>query len=263
MISLCTVLINSATPFLDIYKDCVIAKTKLVREVCFCKVDEPPNFYKEETINGIKFKTFGYDLFAHDSSAAMSPGNQHAIGMHECIDKASQPYIFLCDPDIFFYTSVDEFYYNTMQNLQLDIIGSSHHAATEIAQGYFPWHGNLLTAKKNLPTSEWMKGKFDIEGKYLQMGKVPGYTTMFPNSNKNFDTGSYLWLWAHEQNWKWLAFQTLDCHTYTSRYYKNNSNIKFKFPKQELFYHGVSGSIKNNEVMPIFANEYKKSKEDH
>ena len=70
--------------------------------------------------------------------------------MHECIDKASQPYIFLCDPDIFFYTAVDEFYYNALQSLQLDIIGASHHSATEIAQGYFPWHGNLLVEKEKL-----------------------------------------------------------------------------------------------------------------
>jgi hypothetical protein len=251
MISLCTVIIDSVTPFLKTYKDWVTTKTKLIKEVCFCKVDAAPDFYHEETINNITFKTFGTELY----NCSMNPGNQHALGMHACIDRAAQPYIFLCDPDIFFYTYVDEIYFNLMQEHKLDIIGASHHASTKIAQGFFPWHGNLLVLKDKLPTQDWLKGALPIDGKYLLMN-IQERRELFPSKNKNFDTGSHLWLWGHEQKWRWLAFQTLDCHIYTTIHYKNNIKLRINFKKQKLLYHAVSGSIKPSEVFDTFEKKY-------
>jgi hypothetical protein len=258
MISLCTVIVDSAAPFLKIYEKWVIAKTKLVKEVCFCKMDAPATFYEEKTISGIRFRTFGYDT--PKTHLTITPGHQHALGMHECIDKATEPYIFLCDPDIFFYNPVDAFYYETLKEYNLDIIGASHHSSTEIAQGYFPWHGNLLVAKEKLPKSDWMRNKFAIEGKYLLMDLVENYTEMFPNKTKNFDTGSYLWLWGNEQKWRWVSFLTHDCHTYTTNYYRNNISLKTKFAKQNLFYHAVSGSIKPGETFDLFNEKYGETK---
>ncbi|NIQ14244.1 MAG: hypothetical protein GTO02_07515 [Candidatus Dadabacteria bacterium] len=260
MISLCTVILESANQFLGIYEEWVVNRTKLVKEVCFCKIDAPSSFYEEKEVNNIKFKTFGYDIPTLKNG--VGPGHQHALGLHECIDRSTQPYVLLCDPDIFFYTPTDEVYYNITQELSLDIIGCSHHASTEIAQGYFPWHGNLLVQKSKLPGPDWMKGKFAIEGKYLLMDAVEGYTEMFPNKTKNFDTSAYLWLWAFEQNWKWLAFQTIDCHSYNTAYHRNNFGARPKFKKQKLIYHGVSGSIIPREVVEPFVKNYETSKED-
>lgn len=261
MITLCTVILKSAEPFVEIYKDWVLNRTKLVKEVCFCKVDSPSSLYYEEEKNNIKFRTFGYDFSG--ITKTIGPGHQHALGLHECIDRATQPYLLLSDPDVFFYTFVDELYFNMMKDFNLDVIGVSHHASTEIAQGYFPCCMNLLMKKISLPNSEWMKGKFTVDGKYLIIDAVEGHTDMFPNKNKNYDTGVYLWLWAFEQNWRWLAFQTIDCHNYTTVYHKNNFNANLKFKKQKLIYHGVSGSITPGEVLGSFVKAYEESKEEN
>jgi hypothetical protein len=246
-------------PFLKTYKDWVTTKTKLVKEVCFCKIDAAPDFYQEETINGMTFRTFGQEIPVTHTIMS-SPGNQHAIGMHACIDRATQPYIFLCDPDIFFYTHVDEIYFNLMQEYKLDIVGASHHASTEIAQGFFPWHGNLLVLKNKLPTEDWLKGILPIDGKYL-LTDIQERNEIFPGwvasyQGKNFDTGSHLWLWGHDQKWKWLAFQTLDCHVYKTIHYKSNFKLRVNFEKQKLLYHAVSGSIKPNEIFNKFEQKY-------
>ena len=94
------------------------------------------------------------------------------------------------------------------------------------------------------------------------MDPVPDHTEMFPNPTGNFDTASYLWLWANQQNWNWLAFQTTDCHTYTSTYYRGNIKIKDRIEKRKLFYHAVSGSIIPWETSEPFTIAYEESKDD-
>jgi hypothetical protein len=93
----------------------------------------------------------------------------------------------------------------------------------------------------------------------MLMDPVEGYTEMFPNPKGNFGTGVYLWLWAHQQNWKWLAFQTTDVFSYTTSYNRSNFKIKEKIPKQKLIYHGVSGTIKPDEVFERFKSKYEES----
>lgn len=263
MISMCTVLIDALDPFLEILLEWLPERSKLISEVCFCKVDADESYYEEWTVNNIKFKKFGYKFPPIPRPQyVFSPCHQHALGLHECVDRTTQPYIYMCDPDVFFYTAVDEFYFNLMEKYELDIIGASHHSATEIAQRYFPWHGSYLVRKDKMPDSEFLKGKIDFEGKYFLGDPIPETVDAFPNPKGTFDTGAYLWYWAHLNDWKWLAFQTLDVYNYTSVYHRGNVKIKEKIEKRKLLYHAVSGSIKPGETIEPFKKAYEESKED-
>jgi len=129
--------------------------------------------------------------------------------------------------------------------------------------------------RADLPDQDFLKGKIwmtcgdgdsegkpcktRFDGKYLQMFAIEGLTEMFPNPEGGFDTASYLWLWAHQQQWRWFAFQTIDCHHYTTRYSRNNCKIIEKLPAQDLIYHRVSGGIL--DIAP-FTEAYALSKED-
>jgi len=57
---MCTVLIDALDPFLEILLEWLPERSKLISEVCFCKVDADESYYEEWTVNNIKFKKFGY-----------------------------------------------------------------------------------------------------------------------------------------------------------------------------------------------------------
>lgn len=260
MISLCSVILDNMEETWGILLDSILRKTKLISEVILVKVDEEYNGEEVWVERGIKFRKFGYLLTGERLHG-------HALGLHKGIDVVQNEYIMFCDPDIFFYTSVEELYFELMNNYGIDIVGVSHHAATDQAFLYFPCVMNMMVKKSNLPDGNFLKGDIrlrttvlrnpkgepddidllEVEHKYLTVGPIPKYIDYFPNKNFKcrFDVGCNLYLWAQQQNMKWLSFQTLDCHIYTTTYYRTNvKQIKIPIPrKQKLLYHMTTGTL--------------------
>lgn len=252
MITLCTVTLDRIKKYEDILIESVFKNTKLISEVVLADNDRADG--KQEWVqNGIKFKKIGSKIAGFDAC-----GDQHALGLHAAMSEATNDLVYWCDPDIFFYSSVDQLYYELKTKYELNVVGCSHHSATELAGTFFPWHGNLLVSKKDLPPTTWMDNNLRLKGKYLLAGAGIEFNEKYPNPKGNFDTASALWLWGHEQNWKWLSFQTLDAHLYTTKYYRGNSKLKDRLPMEKLIYHAVSGSIEVEKW-----NNFKKAYDDY
>jgi hypothetical protein len=252
MISLCSVLLEKIKHYEEIFIKSILSKTKLISEVIFINTDLSVNTYKEWTARGIKFKRYGNI----EAVAGMPCGDQHGIGLNVAIEKATNDTVYLCDPDIFFISAVDEFFYDLKTRYDLQAIGCSHHSATELCGTFFPWHGNIMMAKKDLPDNTWLKGNLKVS--WLEAGAGHHKKDLYPNPNGNFDTASAMWLLAHEKNWHWIAFQTHNAHLYTSKYYRGNAKIKEKLKPQELLYHAVSGAIEVEAWEPFLKtyNQY-------
>jgi hypothetical protein len=268
MISLCTVTLDCLEKYFEkIFLDSILRKTKLISEVLLAKVDAEKSFYKEWQVGSIKFIKFGCPNY-------QIHGIQHAIGLHECIDRAKNDYIFLSDPDLFFYNAADEIYFDLMKEHNLNIIGCSHHHSVEHSATFFPNQISLLVRKNDLPTPKFLENKLKIRGykseenqvnlktnfpgKYLIPGAIPEYVDLFPNKNGLFETGCNLWIFNKERNWKWLAFQTLDCNTYSTLYHK--CNLKIPRPqKQKLLYHCNHGTTIGLELDQIILHGSKPS----
>lgn len=255
MITVCTVILDPVMEYYEIYKKSVAQKTKLVSEVFIAKVDSPP-YEKRWDENGIRFCEFG--IMGTDRC---SQGVEHGVGLRKCIERASNEYVMFHDPDVFFYKPVDELYLDLVRKYDLNYIGVSHCTATKFAYTFFPYLSCALVKKSDLPPPDWLKGKIRVygrplDGEYLiRMDDIPEYTQQFPNPTGDFDTGSYLWLWSHQNNWKWLSFQTLDVHNYTARYNRGNIKINEKFNNDKLIYHATSSTAGN----PITLDEFIKA----
>lgn len=241
MISVCIVTLDKIKHYEEKFISSLLNKTKLVTEVILAKNDSTLDYYETWQTKNVQFKKFGnMDSYTQNSVC----GFQHGYGLNNAIDKATNDIVYLCDPDTFFYTDVDKFFYELMEKHNLQAIGCSHHSATELGQTFFPWHGNIMMRKKDLPTNEWMVEHLEVKGKYLLPGLGTSHKHLYPNPNGNFDTSSGLWLWAYEQKWKWMAFQTTCVNIYNKAYYRcGNIKILERFPKDKLIYHAVSGAI--------------------
>lgn len=251
MISICSVILDLTKQYEEIFYESIIETTTLVSEVILIKNDAPSNFYEEWTKRGIKFKKYGNS----EQAARFTCGDQHGLGLNIAIEKSINEIVYLCDPDLFFMSAADEFFYNLKQTYSLNAVGCSHHSATELAGTFFPWHGNVMIDKNNLPMDiDFLKEDLKIPGRYLMSEAGVSHKKIYPNPNGNFDTASGLWLWAHKNNWKWLSFQSTDAHCYTTKFYRGNGNVKInKLQIQKLIYHAVSGSIEKEKWEPYRA----------
>lgn len=297
--------------FESMFLDSIANKLNLVSEILICKIDAPKNFYQESTIGDKKIIKFGYpkDFFyqhpkielplpfdwkdytqaeKHKTLNYLSLVEKdtinkifinkirmlgHALGMKAAIDKATNNLLFLCDPDIFFYSNVDKFYLDMMDKYNLNYIGASPHLALQYSTKYFPNILCMMTKKNGLPNDDFLKDKIVtqdtlcrpgyvppnhyfkhpeyLHGEYLLGTKIDSLTKDFPNPEGLFDTGVYLWLWAHQQSQNWLSFAPNDIHKYTSKIYRTNLKIKDRLPVNNLFYHATGGSrsLYNKEFM--------------
>ena len=252
--------------FIEILSESILKNTKLINEVIIAVVDGHEETRWEK--RGVKFQKLGY------CTEYRTNNHQHALGLHECTIHTNNKYIMFCDPDIFFNTFVDEIYLDIIKRYNLDLIGISHHAATNQAYLYFPCVMNILVEKAALPDNSFLKGHLRVKnyilkstpmpdestlkqmnGKYLLAGPIKDYVNNFPNKNEkcNFDIGCNLYLWSEQQKWKWLSFQTLNCHWYNTTYFRSNvKNVKIP-PKQKLLYHNVSGARNSaDEIEKIY-----------
>lgn len=257
MISICTVELEGMEPFLEMFLKSIIQNTKIISEVLIAKIDATTPCSKQYTLGNLKINKFGYPL------KRTQQGVEHALGLHACIERAKNDYILLSDPDIIYYGPVEELYLNLMNKHDLNIIGASHHSAAIMAYSFFPWIGNCLIKKSNLPDNNFLKGYLKdneeyLDGKYLIPNKIETYANEFPNPKGNFDTGSNLTLWNKFKNGKWLAFQTADCHNYTTNFCRGNIKLNYRLDKMKLFYHLVG--VTNNR--PGFYEQFLKASKE-
>lgn len=254
MITLCSVICKENSRYIPYFLENVIAKTKLINEICLCNTDLDENYHREYAILPVKIKEMG--LKRANISGMCWRALGHSFGMVEAIKYASNNYIYMSDPDLLFYTAVDELYYNWMQQYNLQIIGAAHHIGINYSCKYFPNPVNLMIKKSDLPPSGTFKGIIKANETALNNGLTNKYDSFFeenylcpcrpskiineyPNPEGITDTGILLYWWIKG---KWLSFLTQDVHNYTSQIYKSNFQLKEKFPKTKLFYHATSGA---------------------
>lgn len=283
MVSICTVMLDVLDEYFDIFAESICDKLPLVKEIIVAKIDADRSYSKTFYRKDKKFCIFGCPFF-NDIKFQFNQGHSHAYGLHECIDCATQEYLLFTDPDLFFYSNVDEVYYKMMKEYNLNVIGVSHHNSVALGQVYFPCLVNLMIKKSDLPDDSFLKGELKLrpyqrmservkfkdeeldsaDGKWLIPGPLPNHYDKFPNPNKLdcvFDTGVNFFLLAKEKNWKWLAFQTMDCHKYTTKY--SRGSIRLKQNKNnyiDIVYHAVGGTRLVNGNLAIFKKEYNMTK---
>src|SRR5580698_2646572 len=100
MITLCSVMLDKIQNYRKILIQSILERTKLVSEVIFANNSKEPSYYDKWMERGIIFREFG----SQENYPWADGGNQHALGLHYALDRASQDYLYFCDPDIFFYT---------------------------------------------------------------------------------------------------------------------------------------------------------------
>ncbi len=271
MISACTVAIQGMDRYLDVLVDSLKTKCTLVDELVVVMSDA---VYPEEFVEysgHLTIRMIHYPI--GDYSAALCG---HAPDLHKAIDRATNNYILITDPDVFFLSDVDRTYHGISREYGLSYIGVSHFnlGSEHQSYGYFPTVINLYTHKANLPDATWMEDKLCVPtlmveynpswqktpGKYLMPGGLQDHWKEFPHPNGYFDAGCNLWLWCKQQNLDWLSFQLperLDCFqrnswqkedlkyplNYNTALYKSNLEIgEGKFGNQDLIYHRTGAS---------------------
>jgi hypothetical protein len=257
MISLCAVELEGLQIFTDLLIKSAAKNTKLISEILIAKIGvglEPNtiSYY----VDKIKVTKFNFPL-----TQRTQQGVEHALGLHACIDRSQTEYIFLSDPDIIYYSPVESLYLDLMNKHDLNIIGASHHSAAIMAYTFFPWIGNCLIKKANLPEQDFLKGylkdgPIPMDGKFLIPNKIDEFVNDFPNPKGHFDTGSNMTIWNKCKNGKWLSFQTIDCHHYTTTYCRGNVKLNYKLPKMKLFYHLVGVSNNRPEFLEQFTKAF-------
>lgn len=271
MLSVVTVTLKRMKPFLDIFLESLFHHCKAVKEVIVVHVEEKPSFYKVEGI--VKHVGGDQPYWAVDCPTAYCA--QHAHGLHVGFEKTTQEYVMISDPDIFFYMPVDEYYLSLIHKHNINIIGISRPTATCHSIQFFPSIMNFVMRKRDFP-SDIFATEVSSLSRMLNT-KVPAIPSYFhpiarellleETRNKfalpdgHYETGCRMYLWAKENNMRWLAFQTLDCNVYQTCFYRNNFGLKEKFPRQKLLYHeSLSAGMQHNKIVP-FTENYRNSGE--
>lgn len=277
MISICTVTLDRLQPFLEIYIDSICNKLKFVKEVIICNVEQSLCYSREQIIDGKKFRYIGgkHNLFRIGDNTSLCA--QHAHGLHLCIENATKDFIWLSDPDIFFYSAVDELFLNLIDIYKLNCIGISHQNALSEAYGYFPTIAGLMVHRKDLPDKTYLAKELPLReslasddkdfesklpGKYLFPGKAYVEDNLYYNPTGHFETGSNLVPWAIQKEWKWLAFQTMDCSNYSTLPYRSQPRMNIKIPKQRLLYHSGLAAGPHNKIVSFRENYQKFNAEE-
>lgn len=292
MISACTVMFNRHEPLTEILIESIAKTCVDVREILMVHLDAEKEGEKTKKVGLLKVRKIGYPiskLYSElDQQGYVAKLYGHAIGMHAAIEKANEDYILFTEPDSFYYPKAIDCYTHNFTKYDLNIIGVSHYWAHALCFSYFPTIMSALVEKSKLPSKDWLKGKlnarmgaigthlphngdwgsnYPMDGYYLLQGPIPEEYKKFPNTidpNPIFDVGCNLWLWNEEKKGRWMSFQTLDVHKYTSAIYKTNFRLRERFKKQNLFYHLTGGTNTNDPEIAFkqFSKAYEESKND-
>lgn len=290
MITLCLVSLNLIKRYEEYLKESILKHTKHISEVLYCDIDMEEG-QQEETIRGVKFIRFAHpNTFTVNGKKIFKPSEAsphwvwahvfaHPLGLTECIKRAINDYIYVCDPDTLFLGAADEVFLNLLNKYDLRFIGASHHAGINFASGWFPNAINLMTKKAYMPTEEFFAGKikmirainlppatsdaFDhlMKDQFFFQGRMPEFMDRFPNKEGICDTGANLYLWNEHIKGKWLSFQSLDIHTYRTKFYRTNFGLKDNLPKitqvDKLFWHATGGQDEKQPYWSDFLKTYR------
>ena len=176
MISLCTVCLKIHYQYyLPILLESIV-DCELINEIIICKNEEEESYREEFDYFGKKIKVYGcgFDKSITEGQNPNPPFNvvkfdlwrgdlNHALSLHQCIDKATNDYVFLCDPDVFFCNRIDLFYMDLIKKYNLNIIGgpfpnANNPLALGRADGNFPCVIHCLVKKSDLPPKSWLNG---------------------------------------------------------------------------------------------------------
>lgn len=264
-ISVCTVVIGSIFSYLDIFLHSLLRKSHYVREVIIVCVDGTQTGIIQEfdTVHNVKVKIIGFPLPQFKFYDFLQKVAGHALGLHHAIDQSSSDYVWLTDPDVFFYMSVDDFYLSLLQKYDLFMVGIGHFLPKLQCYLDFPCVTNLLIKKSDLPPENWLEGQLHLttgmhladdakriiplDGKYLMPG-LTDYYNQFPNPDGKFDVGCNLWLWNQEKQGKWISFQLdvvpndygfteVDAPDYIASSYTSNFDLKEDLGNDPLLFH--------------------------
>lgn len=269
MITLCSVIYGLNNSYLPHFLENISSKTKLINEISLCNLDYDENYCKTYTVDSINVHEFGLKNTKTirnkiiwepigDNICAIGASVAHSFAMLQAIEMASNPFVFMSDPDVLFYTSVDQIYYDLIKKYDLKFVGAAHHVGIDYCCRFFPNVVNMLVEKKNLPP----KNTFDIQAEdllsmtrisnrynylfkdnYLCPGNHRSVIHKYPNPKGHTDTGMLLYAWNEMIQGKWLSFLTPDIHTYSTQFYRTNFNLKSKFPKIKLLHHATHAAF--------------------
>lgn len=159
---------------------------------------------------------------------------EHGFALKYGIEKASNEFILLTDPDVIFYMkNFDALYVELFKDYNLNFIGVSHYLKTPFHWD-FPTVINCLTHKSKLPTDDWMKGNIkyrygsqfslhnagwrvrqlgdnwpEVNGEYLAAGFISSRMHEYLNHNCFFNTGCNLFLWDKDNGSRSMTFRCL------------------------------------------------------
>ncbi len=217
MITLCTVIIRGEYEFCSVMIESVMRRCPLVREIIVADLfNEYDSYDWEKICNGVKL--IRYTL---DSESSMFIGTGHAIGLHSCLERATQEYVMFCDPDVFFYQNAGKLYTDLFNKYDLNIVGASCHLWDQMSYLRFPCVTNCMVKRDTLPKEDWwlndhvgqrssvlavVQPVYPRPGKWLIQGMVPEVQAIFPQPNGYYDVGCNLYYWNHERNGKWISF---------------------------------------------------------
>lgn len=268
---------------IDNLVESIVKKSSEIKEIIVIHGFEPEEFYKEDSVGGIKIKHIAppRENIVHMPKGSKrifsfknSKYEEHSFAMHKAIEHTTEPYLIMTDPDIvFFMKKFDKMYLDIYQKYNLNIIGVCHYEAASPFWQEFPTIINCLIKKEKLPDKNWMKGKIKarpylggwriedfvlktkipddwpiIDGHYLYPSAIPERYKEFPNTNCWFQTGANLYLWDKDNGSRSATFK---CDADGIAYYTNHivSTIpEFnEKPKRQLLLKHVKGWQKNKK----------------
>jgi hypothetical protein len=264
MITLCSVIYDLNNRYIKYFLENIKNKTKLITEINLCNLDHDESYSKKYNIGNISVREFGLkntktlngevvwdtlNMHICRIGASMS----HSFAMVQAVEMASNPFVYMSDPDLLFYTNVDSIYYDLLTKYDLTFIGGAHHIGINYSCKFFPNVVNLLVKKENLPPPNTFdinvedvmvdnpgllpKHKYLFVNNYLCPGRHKSVIDNYPNPEGHTDTGMLLYEWNERINGKWMSFLTSDVHNYTTQFYRTNFKLKEKLPTNKLFYH--------------------------
>jgi len=236
----------------------------LVREIIVADLfNEYESYDWNKVCNGVKL--IRYTL---DGESSMFIGTGHAIGLHSCLERATQEYVMFCD-DVFFYQNATKIYVDLFEKHNLNIIGSICHLWEQMAYQRFPCVTNCMVKRDTLPKEDWWLNKhvgqrssllaipqpmFPRPGKWLIQGMIPEIQATFPQPNGYYDVGCNLYYWNYERNGRWISFPQQDGLTF-SNFDLEQTNFG------PILYHSMGSAAHRKDLAHQFRTLYNESYE--
>ena len=221
----CAVATKNLDDYLETLTDSLARYTTLVKEVIFVNTDiEEDRVLRSWSKNNIDFKMYGLKQF---DPACPRPKLWekmicgHASGLYQAIQRATQEYVWMSDPDVFLLGHTDQVFVGLMDSYNLRLIGVSHFNWEGQSYGCSPCIINCMMRKEHLPKPNWLGGfhaqlgmkiehnstnVFSVGDCWLIPGPLPDYQNSFPNPSGIFDTGCNLWLHNEQHEGRWMSF---------------------------------------------------------